>query len=160
MACKGWPCNSCLAAYFFAFFYLQALNNNKDWLPDKTTHPGFGVGAIIVALVVVSAGLYWAGARSVVASPATGRLLFWLALVAGIVAIAAQIYEFNHLGFWPQLGGGYPSVFVGLKSVWLVQLLGALLWLATHIAQAGPGGDVASRPGTRAPWLRANSPTA
>src|SRR5450759_3287969 len=49
------------AAWFFAFFYLRALNNNYDWLPPGTTHPTRGWGAGIVLLAIASAGLYWAG---------------------------------------------------------------------------------------------------
>jgi heme/copper-type cytochrome/quinol oxidase subunit 3 len=133
-------------AWFFAFFYLRALNNNYDWLPPGTTHPTRGIGAIILLLVIVSAGLYWAGARVIATQPATARLFFWLALFAGILCFAVQIYEFRNLGFDPQMGGGYPSVFVGLKGAWLFQLVGALLWLATHIAQTYPSGDAMIRP--------------
>jgi heme/copper-type cytochrome/quinol oxidase subunit 3 len=137
-------------AWFFAFFYLRDLNNNNNWLPPGTTHPTRAIGAAIVALVVISAGLYWFGTRSVGARPAAARKLFWLALVSGILAFAVQIYEFQHLGFDPQLGGGFPSVFVGLKGVWLFQLVGAMFWLATHIAQARPHGDATIRPASAA----------
>jgi heme/copper-type cytochrome/quinol oxidase subunit 3 len=133
-------------AWFFAFFYLRALNNNNNWLPPGTTHPTRAFGAIIVALVVISAGLCWAGMRAVVAQPATARMFLWLALVSGILAFAVQIYEFRHLGFDPQLGGGFPSVFVGLKGVWLFQLVGAMFWVATQIAQTRPNGDAMIRP--------------
>jgi heme/copper-type cytochrome/quinol oxidase subunit 3 len=134
------------AAWFFAFFYLRALNNNNDWLPTGTPHPAKSYGAAIVVLAIVSAGLTWAGARALVTQLATARLYFWLALGAGILAFAFQIYEYRHLGFDPQLGGGYSSVFVGLKGVWLFQLTGAMLWLATHIAQSRPMGDATVRP--------------
>jgi heme/copper-type cytochrome/quinol oxidase subunit 3 len=137
-------------AWFFAFFYLRALNNNHEWMTVWVVHPRRYMGAIILMLVVISAGAYWVGARSVAKQPTTGRALFWLALVAGILCFAFQIYEFKHLGFDPQLGGGYPSVFVGLKGAWLVQLAGAMLWLAGHVAQAKPGGDVTIRPASAA----------
>jgi heme/copper-type cytochrome/quinol oxidase subunit 3 len=134
------------AAWFFAFFYLRALNNDYSWLPAGATHPTRAIGALIVLLAIASAGLYWAGARTVVAQRATARLFFWLALIAGIVCFGVQIYEFQNLGFDPQQGGGYPSVFVGLKGVWLFQLTGAMLWLATQIAQTRPLGDATIRP--------------
>jgi heme/copper-type cytochrome/quinol oxidase subunit 3 len=133
-------------AWFFAFFYLRALNNNYDWLPAGTTHPTRGIGALILLLVIASAGLYWAGARTIVTQRATTRLLFSLALIAGILCFAVQIYEFRNLGFDPQQGGGYPSVFVGLKGVWLFQLTGAMFWLAGQVAQARPLGDATIRP--------------
>jgi heme/copper-type cytochrome/quinol oxidase subunit 3 len=134
------------AAWFFAFFYLRALNNNYDWLPPATTHPTRAIGAIIVLLAIVAAGLYWAGARAIVTQRATARLFLWLALASGILCFAVQIYEFQHLGFDPQQGGGFPSVFVGLKGVWLFQLTGAMFWLATQIAQTRPLGDATIRP--------------
>jgi heme/copper-type cytochrome/quinol oxidase subunit 3 len=134
------------AAWFFAFFYLRALNNDYDWLPPGTTHPTRAIGAIIVALVVISAVLVWAGARAIATQPSTARLFFWLALAGGIGCFGVQIYEYGHLGFDPQQGGGYPSVFVGLKGVWLFQLTGAMFWLATHIAQARTDGDATIRP--------------
>ena len=134
------------AAWFFAFFYLRALNNNNYWLPPGTTHPTRAIGAAIAALAVIAAVLCWAGMRVVVSRPATARLLLWLALSSGVICFVVQIYEFRHLGFDPQLGGGFPSVFVGLKGVWLFQLVGALLWLTTHIAQVRPNGDAQIRP--------------
>ncbi len=134
------------AAFFFAFFYLRALNNNYSWLPPATTHPTRGFGGLIVLFLIACAAFYWLGARAVVASPARGRLLFWLAMLAGVLCIATQVYEFRNLGFDPQMGGGYPSVFVAMKGAFMVQLAGALFWLATHIAQAAPGGDSVLRP--------------
>jgi heme/copper-type cytochrome/quinol oxidase subunit 3 len=133
-------------AWFFAFFYLRALNNNHDFHTIWVVHPRRYMGGIIVLLIVAAAGLYWLGSRAVANRGANGRTLLWLALVAGILCIGFQIYEFGHLGFDPQLGGGYPSVFVGLKAVWVVQVVGAVLWLATHVAQSRPGGDVTVRP--------------
>jgi heme/copper-type cytochrome/quinol oxidase subunit 3 len=81
---------------------------------------------------------------------AMAQVLLWLALAAGLLSLGLQIYEFKNLGFDPQQGGGYPSVFVGLKGSLMVQLVFALGWLATHIAQAHPAGDVAVRPATAA----------
>jgi heme/copper-type cytochrome/quinol oxidase subunit 3 len=99
-----------------------------------------------VLLLVACAALYVFGARSTAKSPSTARALFWVALVAGVLCCVVQLYEFRHLGFDPQLGGGFPSVFVGLKGVLLAQLVGALIWLGTHIAQAVPTGDTTARP--------------
>lgn len=136
------------AAFFFAFFYLRAMNNNYQWLPAGTTHPTRGIGALIVVLMIVTALLYLAVTRSATA----GRGLLWLAFAAGILALGVQIYEFRNLGFDPQQGGGYPSVFVGLKGALTVQFAIALVWLASHISQARPGGDFEVRSATAAPF--------
>ncbi|HYL06976.1 MAG TPA: hypothetical protein VEU76_00395 [Candidatus Udaeobacter sp.] len=134
------------AAFYFAFFYLRAQNNNYSWLPEGTTHPTRGVGALIVALVIATALLFFAGMRRFTMV----RPLLWLALIAGVLAIGVQVYEFRHLGFDPQQGGGYPSVFVGLKGALTVQFAGALLWLVTHIVQSRPAGDLVTRAETAA----------
>ncbi len=132
------------AAFFFAFFYLRAMNNNYSWLPAGTTHPTRGIGALIVALAILIAVFHMAAMRSVSMS----RTMLWLALASGVLFIGAQVYEFQNLGFDPQQGGGFPSVFVGLKGVTMVQTAGALIWLGTHIAQSGPEGDMVLRRAT------------
>ena len=133
-------------AFLFAFFYLKALNNDHEWMPKGDIHPRRYIGGIIVLLLIAGAGLVFAGARAVARMPATARLYFALALLAGVLCVGFQIYEFKHLGFDPQLGGGYPSVFVGLKGLLMVQVVGALVWLATHVHQANPTGDSVARP--------------
>jgi heme/copper-type cytochrome/quinol oxidase subunit 3 len=133
-------------AWFFAYFYLRDLNNDNDWMGPGIIPPHRGIGAAIVLLAVMSAALYWVGASTVITRGRAKRTLLWLALVAGILCFVVQIYEFRNLGFDPQLGGGYPSVFVGLKGAWLIQLAGAMIWMTSHIAQARPGKDVTVRP--------------
>jgi heme/copper-type cytochrome/quinol oxidase subunit 3 len=134
------------AAFFFAFFYLRSMNNNYSWLPAGTTHPTRAIGALIEVLAVLVALLFMAAMRSASIS----RTLLWLALAAGILFLGTQVYEFRNLGFDPQQGGGYPSVFVGLKGVLMVQTAGALLWLGTLIAQSSPAGDMVLRRATAA----------
>jgi heme/copper-type cytochrome/quinol oxidase subunit 3 len=133
-------------AFFFAFFYLKALNNDHLWMSQWVVHPRRNGGTIIAALLVVSAALVFLGARSVAKTPARARMLFWLALLAGVLCVGFQIYELKNLPFDPTLGGGYPSVFVALKGVLMVQVVGAMLWLGTHIHQANPTGDSVARP--------------
>jgi len=134
------------AAFLFAFFYLRGMNNNYAWLPAGTTHPTRAIGALIVLLLVLCAACYVLGARTVAKTPAASRFLFWLALASGVLCCVVQLYEFRNLGFDPQLGGGYPSLFVGLKGVLMAQVVGSLLWLGSHIAQAKPTGDSVARP--------------
>jgi heme/copper-type cytochrome/quinol oxidase subunit 3 len=137
-------------AFFFAFFYLRALNNGNDWMPAWVVHPRRYIGGIMVLLLIAAAGLVVLGARSVGKTPATARMLFWIALLAGVLYCGFQVYEFKHLGFDPQLGGGYASVFVGLKAVLMAEVVVAMIWLGTHIAQATPIGDTTARPASAA----------
>jgi heme/copper-type cytochrome/quinol oxidase subunit 3 len=115
-------------------------------MSEWVVHPRRNGGTIIAALLVVSAALVFLGARSVAKTPASARIFFWLALLAGVLCVGFQVNELKNLPFDPTLGGGYPSVFVGLKGVLMVQLVGALIWLGTHIHQASPTGDSAARP--------------
>lgn len=133
-------------AFFFAFFYLRSMNNDYSWLPAGTTHPTRAIGALIEVLAILIALFYMGAMRGVSVS----RAMLWLALVAGIVYVGAQVYEFRNLGFDPQQGGGYPSVFVGLKGVLMIQTAGALLWLGTLIAQSRSSGDMVLRRATAA----------
>ena len=133
-------------AFFFAFFYLKALNNDHLWMSEWVVHPRRNGGAIIVALLVVSAALVFLGARAVAKTPATARMFFWLALLAGVLYVGFQIHELRTLPFDPTLGGGYSSVFYGLKGALMVQVVGALIWLGTHIHQASATGDSTARP--------------
>lgn len=133
-------------AFFFAFFYLRAMDNDNSWLPSGTPTPSRLIGALIAGLAILVAVFCMAALRGVSVS----RAMLWLALAAGILYLVAQVYEFRHLGFDPQLGGGYSSVFVGLKGVIMVQAACALLWLGSLIAQSRPGGDLMLRRATAA----------
>jgi heme/copper-type cytochrome/quinol oxidase subunit 3 len=137
-------------AFFFAFFYLRSLNNGNDWMPAWVVHPNRRIAGIMVLLLIAAAGLVVLGARSVGKTPASARMLFWLALLAGVLYLGFQVYEFKHLGFDPQFGGGYVSVFVGLKAVLMAEVVVAMIWLGTHIAQATPIGDTTARPASAA----------
>jgi heme/copper-type cytochrome/quinol oxidase subunit 3 len=137
-------------AFFFAFFYLRALNNGNDWMPAWVVHPNRRIAGLMVLLLIASAAAVWLGARSAAKTPGSARRLFWLALLAAVLYIALQIYEFKNLGFDPQFGGGYVSVFVGLKSVLMAEVVVAMIWLGTHIAQATPIGDTTARPASAA----------
>ena len=137
-------------AFFFAYFYLRSLNNGNDWMPAWVVHPNRRIAGIMVLLLVAGAALVWLGTRSVAKSPGSARRLLWLALLAASLYIGFQIYEFNHLGFDPQFGGGYVSVFVGLKGVLLAEVVVAMAWLGTLIAQATPLGDATARPASAA----------
>jgi heme/copper-type cytochrome/quinol oxidase subunit 3 len=133
-------------AFFFAFFYLRSLNNGNDWMPAWVVHPNRRIAGIMVLLLIAAAGLVVLGARSVGKTPASARMLFWLALLAGVLYLGFQVYEFKHLGFDPKFGGGYVSVFVGLKAVLMAEVVVSMIWLGTHIAQATPIGDTTARP--------------
>ncbi len=132
------------AGWWFTFFYLRALNNNQAWLAQGVGVPSKAYGLVVLLLAILSALTYWGTTRVGVRGMLFG-LLAPVSLVLGIAACLFQGYEMWHLGFG-LTQGGYPSVFAGLTGSWLVQLLFAVGWLATVVAQAGPSRDTALRP--------------
>jgi heme/copper-type cytochrome/quinol oxidase subunit 3 len=132
------------AGWWFTYFYLRALNNNNAWIIQGLVRPNKAYGLVVLLLFVLSAVTYWATTRVAVRS-ALFRLLAPVSLVLGIAACLFQGYGMWHLGFG-LTDGGYPSVFSGLTTSWLIQLVSAVVWLATVVAQVGPAGDTRRRP--------------
>jgi heme/copper-type cytochrome/quinol oxidase subunit 3 len=132
------------AGWWFSYFYLRALNNNNAWIVDGLTRPNKAYGLAVLLLFILSAVTYWAATRVAVRSAFFG-LLAPVSLLLGVAACLFQGYEMWHLGFG-LTQGGYPSVFVGTTASWLIQLVFAVLWLATVVVQVGPAGDTRRRP--------------
>jgi heme/copper-type cytochrome/quinol oxidase subunit 3 len=132
------------AGWWFTYFYLRALNNNNAWIIQGLVRPNKAYGLVVLLLFVLSAVTYWATTQVAVRS-ALFRLLAPVSLVLGIAACLFQGYGMWHLGFG-LTDGGYPSVFSGLTTSWLIQLVSAVVWLATVVAQVGPAGDTRRRP--------------
>lgn len=123
-------------AFAFAYFYLESSNGHSKWLPSSTTPPHAWFGAVIMALVVVSAIVATAGLQQIKA----GRKGPWAqaalaALVLGLAAVALQIVELLTLPFQPGQSG-FASVFVGFYPVALVIWLAAMIWLEILIMAA------------------------
>lgn len=129
-------------AWFFAFFYLRALDNNHAWLAGGVTRPSVGIGTATAVLAIAAALSFFGGTRA--SSPGELRTLYAAALVFGVAAAATGFYQLWHLGFGMP-DGGYPSVFTGLMGSWLVQFTVALAWLATILVQARAAGDTLVR---------------
>jgi heme/copper-type cytochrome/quinol oxidase subunit 3 len=132
------------AGWWFSYFYLRALNNNQAWIAQGLTRPNRAYGLTVLILVAGAALAYWVASR-VPLRRAVFDLLAPVALVLGIAACLFQGYGMWHLGFG-LTEGGYPSVFAGLTGSWLIQLIFAVAWLATVVAQLGAGRDTVLRP--------------
>src|SRR5450755_3721154 len=86
--------------FVFAYFYLRSLNSHGMWHPAGFKGPQPWAGAVIMALVVVSAVLQDVGLYRIKA----GHKSFWLgsavvALVLGLAAIGLQVWELLNLHF-------------------------------------------------------------
>jgi heme/copper-type cytochrome/quinol oxidase subunit 3 len=121
-------------AFAFAFFYLRALNSNGRWQGSGFQPPSLLMGTIIMFLVLVSAGLHYAALQQI----KIGNKRMWqigglIALALGLAAVALQMAELLSLPFWPG-SSGYASVFTGFYPVFLVIVLGAMVWLEILLA--------------------------
>lgn len=131
------------AAWWFAFFYLRALNNNQAWKAQGAGPPSKGYGAVVLALALLTAVSYLLGSRQPTRT-ILFRLLTPVALVFGIATCLFQGYEMWHLGFG-LTDGAYPSVFSGMTGSWLIQFSLATVWLGSIVTQTRPAGDTVVR---------------
>jgi len=138
--------------FAFAYFYLRSLNSHGMWHPAGFKGPQPWAGALIMALVVVSALLQDAGLTRIKA----GRKSAWqltavAAIVLGLAAIGLQVWQLLNLPFFPG-SAGFASVFVGTTPVFIVMVLAAMIWLETLIMRARviPGISFVEQPPTYA----------
>jgi heme/copper-type cytochrome/quinol oxidase subunit 3 len=125
-------------AFVFAYFYLRSLNSHGMWHPAGFKGPQPWAGAVIMALIVVSALVQSAGLQRIKA----GKKAPWqaaavAALVLGLAAVALQVWQLLNLPFYPG-SAGFASVFVGATPVFLVVAFGAMIWLEILIMRARP----------------------
>ncbi len=126
------------AAFAFAYFYLRSLNSNQMWHPAGFKGPQPWAGAVIMAMVVVSAIAQTAVLQRIKA----GNKADWqrgavVALVLGLAAAGLQIWQLLNLPFFPG-SAGFASVFTGFTPVFLVVVLAAMIWLETLIMRSRP----------------------
>jgi heme/copper-type cytochrome/quinol oxidase subunit 3 len=122
--------------FVFAYFYLRSLNSNHLWHPAGFKGPQPWAGAVIMALVVVSALVQWAGLTRIKAGhKGTWMQAAVLALLLGLAAIGLQIWQLFHLPFFPG-SAGFASVFVGATPIFVFILFCVMIWLETLIMRA------------------------
>jgi heme/copper-type cytochrome/quinol oxidase subunit 3 len=116
-------------AFVFAYFYLRSVNSGGRWQGSGYHAPSMIMGTVIMLLVLCSAGVHYTGLQRIKA----GNKRMWqiaavTALLLGLGAVAIQIIELVLLPFYPG-SSGFSSVFTGFYPVFLVILLGGMLWL-------------------------------
>jgi heme/copper-type cytochrome/quinol oxidase subunit 3 len=124
-----------LLVLVFAYLYLRALDSNGDWRP-KHVNPSGGIGAALVACLVLCAVAYLAGVRSLRdGTERPWRLAASAALAFGLGAVGLIVAQLASIRFGPT-SGGYASVFIGWHAFYGLNLLLALVWLETLVAQS------------------------
>jgi heme/copper-type cytochrome/quinol oxidase subunit 3 len=123
-------------AFLFAYFYLRSLNSSGRWQGSGYHPPSMLMGTVIMLLVLVSAGVHYAGLqRAKAGSKKTWQVCAVAALVLGLAAVAMQIIELLYLPF-PPGSSGFSSVFTGFYAMFTVVLLAGAFWLETTLARS------------------------
>ncbi len=123
-------------AFAFSYFYLRSVNSSGRWEGSGYHAPQMGYGAVILALVVVSAIVQYVGLTRIKAGAKSAwQGMALVALVLGLVAVALEIVQLLNLPFQPG-SSGFSSVFTGFYPVMLVSWLGAMIWLEILIMRA------------------------
>ena len=125
-------------AMIFAFFYLRSINSHGLWYPAGFAGPKQWTGAVIMALIVVSALVQTAALQRIKA----GHRGAWLggaavALVLGLSAVGLQVWQLLNLSFQPG-ANGFASVFTGATPIYLVVAVSAMVWLEILIMRCRP----------------------
>jgi heme/copper-type cytochrome/quinol oxidase subunit 3 len=122
-------------AFVFAYVYLRVLNVNGMWRPPHTKPP-LAMGTVGFALIVVSALLSAVALRRMRAGAVPAwRGMSLVGLLLGLTAVSMSGWELSHLSFSAS-DSGYGSVFVGWTALYALNVLGAMYWLETLVAQA------------------------
>ena len=139
-------------SFLFAYFYLRSLNSSGRWHGSGFHRPSEVYGAVIMLLVLVSAGVHYIGLQRIKA----GNKSAWqiggvIALVIGLAAVALQIVELLYLPFQPG-SSGFSSVFTAFYPAFAVILLAGLIWLETLLMRSRsiPGMSFVEQPPTYA----------
>jgi heme/copper-type cytochrome/quinol oxidase subunit 3 len=123
-------------AFVFAYFYLRALDSAGRWQGSGYHPPQFLWGTFIAFLVLVGAGIHYAGLQQIKA----GHKRLWvigglITLAMGLISVGLQISQLLYLPF-PPGSSGFSSVFVGFYPVFLTIVLALMIWLETLLARA------------------------
>jgi heme/copper-type cytochrome/quinol oxidase subunit 3 len=119
-------------AFVFAYFYLRSINQEHMWRPAHIK-PDQGLGAAMIACVVISVALTIIGGRQMKrgsrswTGPALGGVLF------GLAAVGLQCAEYTSQNFGPT-NGAYASIFCAWSAFYLIAVLCTMYWLETQVA--------------------------
>jgi heme/copper-type cytochrome/quinol oxidase subunit 3 len=123
---------------FFAFFFLQAIDNNGMWQP-KGVHPpdqALGVAAfalVVLGVVLAQSGLKHLQSQSSLASFTNIGRLASLLLLASVVV---NIWQLSHVGYGIS-SGTYASCFFAMQIVITIQAAALALWVLSLANRAG-----------------------
>lgn len=122
------------AALAFTYFYLRSANQDHLWRPSGVTAPT-AIGAAIMAFTLAAAALLYYGTQRLRRSALLDwEVAGWSALLAGLMALGLQCWEFTNLSFSPG-SSGYASVFIGWSVMNVGLLFSGIYWTETQLTR-------------------------
>jgi len=124
-----------IASIAFAYFYLRSSNNALLWRPNDITAPST-FGWTIYALTVLMALMAIYGQRRLRQGGVDDwQVAGWTGVVAGLLALLFQSWEFGALPFNPG-SSGYASPFIGYAIFNIITIVITTYWLETTLARS------------------------
>jgi heme/copper-type cytochrome/quinol oxidase subunit 3 len=119
-------------AFIFAYFYLRSLNQEHLWRP-RHVNPDQGLGAAMIACVIISAVLTIISGRQMKTGSRSWPVAALGGVVFGLVAVGVQCVEYTVQHFGPT-DGAFASVFCAWTALYLIAVLSTMYWLETQVA--------------------------
>lgn len=123
---------------FFAFFFLQATNNNDMWQPKGIHPPNQVLGAAVFALVAIGILVAHSGLKHLKSQRTLASFTNIGRLAAGLLlaSVVVQIWQLSHVGYGIS-SGAYASCLFAMQIVMTIQVAALGLWVLSLANRAG-----------------------